>query len=230
MKRTIVYIDGFNLYYRLLKKTVHKWLDLEAFCRAILPNGTNIVGINYYTARVSHKVDPDAPAKQKIYLNALATLPLVSIHLSEFMVTEKWAKLVQPPQFRPGCTLAPADAPVVVKIVKTEEKGSDVNLGAHLVRDAFTNRFDEAAVLTNDSDLAEPLRIVTQEAMKPLTLISPVTKATDGLARYATHVRHVGSRAGACQFPETLVTRDGQTITKPVGWGIIHPHNDSAQE
>ncbi|HEX3443950.1 MAG TPA: hypothetical protein VHS80_04480 [Chthoniobacterales bacterium] len=35
----------------------------------------------------------------------------------------------------------------------TEEKGSDVNLGVHLVRDAFKASFDEAAVLTNDTDL-----------------------------------------------------------------------------
>ena len=27
-KRTIVYVDGFNLYYGLLKKTKWRWLDL----------------------------------------------------------------------------------------------------------------------------------------------------------------------------------------------------------
>jgi hypothetical protein len=35
--RTIVYIDGFNLYYRALKGTSHKWLDIEAMSRAALP-------------------------------------------------------------------------------------------------------------------------------------------------------------------------------------------------
>jgi uncharacterized LabA/DUF88 family protein len=221
--RTIVYIDGFNLYYRLLKSTAHKWLNLEALCRAVLPAETHITAIHYYTARVSHKVDPQAPAKQKIYLNALETLPLVTVHLSEFMVTEKWAKLAQPPRFKPACALASGDLPIVARIVKTEEKGSDVNLAAHLVRDAFTNRFDEAAVLTNDSDLAEPLRIVTQEAKKPLTLISPVAKATDGLKRFATYVRHVGTRAGACQFPDTVTTANDQTITKPLDWFVPAP-------
>jgi hypothetical protein len=61
MARTIVYIDGFNLYYRALKGTSHKWLDLEALSLASLPANLIIVGINYYTARVSGRVDPDAP-------------------------------------------------------------------------------------------------------------------------------------------------------------------------
>ncbi len=51
-------------------------------------------------------------------------------------------------------------------MVKSEEKGSDVNLGAHLVRDAFTDAFDVAVILTNDSDLVEPVRIAVQEAGK----------------------------------------------------------------
>ena len=36
MKRTIVYIDGYNLYYGLLKGTHCKWLDLMAFVKALL--------------------------------------------------------------------------------------------------------------------------------------------------------------------------------------------------
>jgi len=39
MTRTIVYIDGFNLYYRALKATPHKWLDLAALSKAVLPAG-----------------------------------------------------------------------------------------------------------------------------------------------------------------------------------------------
>ena len=36
MKKTIVYIDGYNLYYGLLKGTSYKWLDLFAFARRLL--------------------------------------------------------------------------------------------------------------------------------------------------------------------------------------------------
>ncbi len=31
LPKTIVYVDGFNLYYGVLKNTGYKWLDLERF-------------------------------------------------------------------------------------------------------------------------------------------------------------------------------------------------------
>lgn len=41
---TCIYVDGFNLYYGALKGRPHKWLDLEALCRVLLP-GDQIVRI-----------------------------------------------------------------------------------------------------------------------------------------------------------------------------------------
>jgi hypothetical protein len=79
MARTIVYIDGFNLYYRTLKGTAHKWLDIAAMSAACLPTGYQIQAINYYTAHISGRLDPTAPARQKTYLRALETLPKVAI-------------------------------------------------------------------------------------------------------------------------------------------------------
>jgi len=72
--------------------------------------------------------------------------------------------------------LPAGSAPQVAYVWKTEEKGSDVNLGVHLVRDAFRHEFDIAAVLTNDTDLVEPMRIVTQELGMHLTLLTPSAK------------------------------------------------------
>jgi hypothetical protein len=60
---TIVYIDGFNLFYRALKATAHEWLDLVAMSRAVLPSNCVIERVNYYTARISGRTDPTAPAR-----------------------------------------------------------------------------------------------------------------------------------------------------------------------
>src|ERR1700732_1433341 len=135
MKRTIVYIDGFNLYYRALKPLGHKWMNIAALSEAVLPASNQITAINYYTPRVSGRVDPTAPARQHAYLRALGSLPHVAIHYGNFMIGQKWDGLVQPPQFRPVCALPPGATPHVAYVWKTEEKGSDVNLGVHLVRD-----------------------------------------------------------------------------------------------
>lgn len=49
MSRTIVYIDGFNLYYRALRGTTHKWLNIAALSEAALPTTCQIKRVNYYT-------------------------------------------------------------------------------------------------------------------------------------------------------------------------------------
>jgi hypothetical protein len=216
--RTIVYIDGFNLYYRALKGPSHKWLDIAAMSQAALPAGCQIEAINYYTAHVSGRVDPTAPKRQHAYLGAIATLPKVTIHYGNFLVSNKWAGLVQPPDFRPPISLPAGAVPQVAYVWKTEEKGSDVNLGVHLVRDAFKGAFELAAVLTNDTDLFEPIRIVTQEVGLPVTLLTPTAKPAGKLVTVATAVRHVAPYIGPCQMPDPVVPPGKKPIGKPAGW------------
>lgn len=218
MSRTIVYIDGFNLYYRALRGTTHKWLNVAALSEAALPATCQIKRVNYYTARVSGRTDPTAPGRQHIYLRALESLPLVAIHYGNFLATKKWAGLVQPPTFRPGFPLPAGAAPEVAYVWKTEEKGSDVNLGVHLVRDAFMGEFDEAAILTNDTDLVEAVRIVTHEVGLPVTLLTPENKPAGGLVKVASHVRHFRDYLGACQFPPSVTLANGRVIQKIPHW------------
>jgi uncharacterized LabA/DUF88 family protein len=218
MTRTIVYIDGFNLYYRALGPLGHKWMNIHALSSAVLPAPNQITAVKYYTARVSGRLDPRNPARQHAYLRALESLPLVSIHYGNFLTGKKWSGLVQPPDFRPACTLPPGAAPQVAYVWKTEEKGSDVNLGVHLVRDAFTHASDEAAVLTNDTDLVEPVRIVTQETGLPVTLLTPVSKPATSLVAVSSHVRHIQPYLGPCEFPDPVLLPNGKKISKPAGW------------
>jgi hypothetical protein len=48
----------------------------------------------------------------------------------------------------------------MVSIIEEEEKGSDVNLASYLLVDGFAGEYDIAIVVSNDSDLAEPIRLV----------------------------------------------------------------------
>ena len=118
MARTIVYIDGFNLYYRALRGTPHEWLDIAAMSRATLPASCQIEAVKYYTAHISGRVDADAPRRQHAYLRAIATLPKVVIHYGNFLVSQKWAGLVLPPDFRPPFVLPPSAAPQVAYVWK----------------------------------------------------------------------------------------------------------------
>jgi uncharacterized LabA/DUF88 family protein len=216
--RTIVYVDGFNLYYRMLKaRPANKWLNPVALVSHILHPDHNIIQLNYYIARVSKRAhDPEAPARQATYLKALGTVAEVKIHEGSFMTSEPWMPLATPPQAKPDGYVWGDPHP---NVVKSEEKGSDVNLGVHLVRDAFTNAFDVAVVITNDSDLVEPIRIATQEAGKRVGLLVPVKFPTQSLLSVASFHLHI--RPGhlqRAQFASPLILADGSLLHKPLSW------------
>lgn len=219
--RTIVYIDGFNLYYRMQKdRPSLKWVNPLRMAAAALARQHQIVQVNYYIARISARAhDPTAPARQATYLRALSTVPEVKIHEGSFMTSEPWMALANPPQAKPkgySWTLPP---PHTVKVIKSEEKGSDVNLGSHLVRDAFTNAFDVGVVITNDSDLVEPIRIATREAGKRVGLLVPVKYPNQSLMNAASFYLHLRpGHLAAAQFPPTITLLDGSKIHKPAAW------------
>jgi uncharacterized LabA/DUF88 family protein len=217
--RTIIYVDGFNLYFRLLqKRPALKWLNIKALAEHVLKPTNQIVAVRYYSARVSGRLNPLGPARQQIYLDALATVPEISVHMGMFLSSEKFAGLVHPPQFRPTVSL-PQPWPDVVKVLKVEEKGSDVNLACHLLLDAFQGNFDVAAVLSNDSDLVEPIRIVTQVLGKPVGLLSPVPNPNPELSRVSSFIRRLSvSDLAASQFADPLLRTGQADLNKPAIW------------
>ncbi|MCH8103425.1 MAG: NYN domain-containing protein, partial [Chloroflexi bacterium] len=77
-------------------------------------------------------------------------------------------------------------------MIKTEEKGSDVNLAAHLLNDAWNGLFEVAAVISNDTDLVAPIRMVTMERKKVVHVVCPSRwQAAPKLVAVASHVRHI---------------------------------------
>lgn len=209
--RTNVYVDGFNLYYGCLKGTPYRWLDLRALCQILLPS--NVLGrIRYFTARIQPRPnDPHGKIHQDVYLRALATLPGVSIHLGQFKTGTVRMALAQPP----------ATGPSTVEVIKTEEKGSDVNLATFLLVDAFRRDCDMSVVISNDSDLFEPIRVLKQDLGRPVGIINPHPpgkRSRELLSLQPTLYKQIrrGGLARA-QLPPTLVDVRGH-IHKPANW------------
>lgn len=68
MKRTIVYVGGFNLYYGCLKGTSYRWLNLVMLSELALSSQNRIVAVKYYTARVDARPgNEDQPVRQDAY-------------------------------------------------------------------------------------------------------------------------------------------------------------------
>jgi uncharacterized LabA/DUF88 family protein len=98
-----------------------------------------------------------------------------------------------------------------------EEKGSDVHLAVHLLNDAWKKLFDAAVVISNDTDLVTPIRMVSVEQGKPVFVVCPSGKRMAApLAAIATHKRHVRTpMLRAAQFPKNI---PDAAVSKPVSW------------
>jgi len=206
-----VYVDGFNLYYGCLKGTEYRWLDLGAFCQKLIPSNP-INRIRYFTARISARPqDPDGPVRQETYLRALATTPGLSIHLGHFQQTTVRVPLAKP---KPG-------GAKTVEVLKTEEKGSDVNLATYLLLDAFRKDCDLAVVVSNDSDLEAPIRVAMRELGIPVGLVNPHKarfRSRDLLSLNPVFFKQIRPNAlKASQFPAILGDVHGE-IRRPRKW------------
>ena len=256
--RTRVYVDGFNLYYGALKGTPFKWLDPVLLTSLLLPPDYEIERLRYFTARVSGKLDPWAPARQRVYLKALATLAKVEIHYGRFLAKTAWRPLSNLPvagrridtprpvtlprgdhrvlggrpqrlpvgvypnrrgggDGAPHGSGRPIPDAVIAEFHTMEEKGSDVNLATHLLNDAWKDLFEAAVVISNDTDLVVPIRMVTEERKRPVFVVCPGRwQIAPQLRQAASHVRHIRpAMLRAAQFPDTL---PGTAIVKPAGW------------
>jgi len=92
-----------------------------------------------------------------------------------------------------------------------------VNLAVHLLNDAWLDEFDCAVVASNDSDLAESMRLVKSRG-KILGLITPGKRRTSRQLRsYATFVKSIrsGGVLEASQLPDPI---PGTRLHKPAVW------------
>lgn len=206
--KTNVYVDGFNLYYGCLKNTPYRWLDIAELCRLMLPKD-HINQIKYFTALVSARpTDPDQPVRQQTYLRALRTIPNFTLVYGSFL-----SHIVSMPVANP----LPGQSSYV-NVIRTTEKGSDVNLATHLLYDAFRNDYDLAVVISNDSDLLEPIRIVITKLNKPVGILNPQPHPSKTLVPHVTFIKQIRKGVlAASQFPPILSDQQG-SFHKPPTW------------
>ena len=186
-----------------------------------------ITKVKYFTARVrSQSEDLQQPVRQQAYFRALKTVPEIEIILGFYLEKKKKSKLrlqnnpilnYLASKLHPSLTYVSAKL-VLANTIIQEEKGSDVNLASHLIHDAHTNAFDNAIVVTGDSDLVEAIRIVTREIKKKVTVINPQIRPSAELKKVASHYHNLNSATlPGCLFPDNMVDGNGK-FHKPSNW------------
>lgn len=223
MPKTIVYIDGFNLYYGMLRRSPFKWLDLvKLFAEHVLLNDATVTQVRYYTAPVLGRMsdDPQSPIRQRLYLQALRKLypqKLVIVE-GQMLAGKGYQRLVQPIPEAPHLK--------TVQVYSFDEKKTDVNLTTDMLNAAWRGDYEQAVLCSNDSDLQPALAsIKVQHPHLRLGLVAPIALTKQPGQERALSKDLMQSchwckllnplHLQAAQLPDKI---PGTAIRKPIAW------------
>jgi uncharacterized LabA/DUF88 family protein len=223
--KTTLYIDGYNIYYGLVRNTPYKWLDIVKLFTNIAKENTpslEIVDIKFFTSPVKIKFASHGEQSQKSqndYHNALEkTYPTLSIINGYFDITEGWFPKHQ----------LPVDRNDKVKTWKLEEKQTDVNIALNIYRDVNKSGIEQIVLVSNDSDLSPALQAVKEDFPNiKIGAIMPIRRR-DGsktrppnasISKYADWTReHINeSELEDSQLPNVVPTKK-RAYFKPKYW------------
>jgi uncharacterized LabA/DUF88 family protein len=201
-QQVITYIDGFNLYYGLKSKYGRKyiWLDVEALSVSLLKQSQVLKKVKYFTAMIHH--NPNKEKRQRTYISALETLPNTEIYYGKYLTNQHKC---------PNCGN--------IENIPSE-KMTDVNIATHLLTDAFNNAFDVAIIVSADSDLTGPIKMVKQLFVnKKVVAAFPPDRDSFDLKRVASAYFRIGHQKYAkSQFPQIMQLPNGVKIQRPGSW------------
>jgi hypothetical protein len=206
--RTIVYIDGLNLYYGAVREApALKWLNIDLLCRRLRPHD-DIQVIKYFSASI---IGPTR-SNQDAYLRALATLTSVQVILGRFK--ERKVK----------CGVSSCTHTGSRWFQKPEEKRTDVNIAVAMLDDAYQDACEHLILISGDSDLVPGVATVRSRfPAKRITLYVPCRNPLRGAAvelRASVH-RHRDLPLillGHSQFPDAVPDGAGGVIHRPATW------------
>jgi 6-hydroxy-3-succinoylpyridine 3-monooxygenase len=205
--RSIVYIDGFNLYYGAIRGSPHKWLNLQRYFEVLRPDD-DLQAVRYFSALVSGS----ARANQETYIRALETLPKVKVILGKFKSKQILCR---------HTTCAHQGDRI---FTSQEEKRTDVNIAIHLLNDAYQDLCDTFVVVSGDSDLVPALNMLKYLfPAKTVVVYVPARNASRGAA---VELRSAADRSRLLplnilpkvQLPASIPDGAGGLILKPATW------------
>ena len=155
----------------------------------------------------STPADPSKLQLQDVYLRALQHCrPEVEVYFGHFLSHRVRMRLTRP-----------AGNQRTAEVIKTEAKGSDVNLAVHLLNDCWLIAYDCPVMVSNDSDLAEAMRLVRGRHPKVVGLVVPRSGRSSVQLRtnsdFTRRIRENTLRSS--QLPDPI---PGTNIRKPARW------------
>ena len=224
-KKTIIYIDGYNLYYSRLKNTPFKWLDLVTLFRdQILMSqdpSAEVIAVKYFTAPVMARHGAESEQAQTQYLRALKAKHQCVEVINGFHV-------FQPTKLPVFDKTIPPNKDHLSPVWMIEEKQTDVNLALQIYRDVIKGLCDQVIICSNNSDVEPLLTLLNQDAPEvTVGLVMPLREPgfnglrvpNKRLVNKAHWVRHYirDEELEKSQFAQNVVTKK-KPASKPAHW------------
>lgn len=173
-----------------------KWLDVKALILSILKPHQELVGVKYFTSRVSG--DPQKMKRQTTYLEAIQESG-VDIMYGKYQGSTYTCKKCND-----------------VRTVNSE-KMTDVNIATQMLLDSFENKCNFSLLISADSDLVPPIKALKALGRKVLVAFPP-NRASQEI-RKVTITYSIGlSALKASQLPDNITKKDGFVLRKPKEW------------
>lgn len=217
--RTIVFVDGYNLYYGLLRNSPYKWLDLYSLFQNHVLVQADVLEVRYYTAPIKARMsdDPDSTQRQRIYLEALRKMPPRKVTIIEGRIEHStpYQRLLTPI----------AGLPDKVQVSSFIEKKTDVNLATDMLCAAWLNRCEQIVLCSNDSDQEGALaRLREHHPQIRIGLVTPIrhsdkNRPINGNLKALAHWSKILSplHLKNAQLPD-IIPSNPKKIVKPVAW------------
>lgn len=208
--RCIVYIDGFNFYYALLRNPKYracKWLDWARMFRAIR-QADSIDAVKYFTA-----FWPDeSGTRHREYVRALGASPSMQVVLGQFKKKEI------------ECRNAECDFQGRRLFPTFEEKETDVNIALSMLDDAYQHACEQMVLVTGDGDLVPAVRLLRARfpSLRIALYVPGPRERWDrakGLRDHCANARPFPANLlSRFQLPDTVGLEGGVIVRRPTGW------------
>jgi len=201
MNKVAVYIDGFNLYHSI-KENKYKWLNLRKLSELFLRKDETLVELNYFSALAHWNIEK--VNRHKLFLKALEQED-VKIILGEFKKVTRYCRNCKS-QYKTH-----------------EEKQTDVNIAIELLAGAINDIYDEAIIISGDSDLITAIKKVKELfPNKKVGVILPIGRRSESLKQVCDfYMKMKKKHLDSSLFDEDITIADGKSISCPGKWKVL---------
>jgi len=210
MARLYFFIDGLNLYHALDHvegvsdpKRLHrfKWISLTKLCDCYRVNKKDtIVGVEWFTTLVTW--DMGKLARHKLLIKAQEN-DGAFVTYGEFKRKDVRCKGTCKKRFS-----------------TVEEKQTDVNIALRLYQLAVQDAYDNAIIISGDTDLLPAMKFVRKDfPTKQIGVVIPIGKRSEDFKNEADfHYKMKEKHLASSRYDDNLVLKDKSVLVCPPTW------------